>query len=398
MHSPRALSLLAAVSLSLSAFPVRAAEPEQINLFDATDGKYKSYRIPCLLALPDDTVLAITSARKAVSDWADIDILMRRSTDGGRTFAEPVVLADSGKDVADNPVAIWDSQKKVVHFLYQTNYEKIFHRTSSDGGQTFSEPVDITSQLSHLGKQYPWTVIAPGPGHGIQLTKGPHAGRLVVPVWICPGEIKKVGKGREHRPSVVATIYSDDNGQTWQGGDIVPDKLKNLNETVAVEMPEGGVMLVLRNEDPAYAKAVSYSKDGATGWSEPELKPDLYTPICFASVLRLPSPDGKDRLLFANPDSRSNTTVIRDWGARPRENLSFKLSYDGGKTWPVNKVLEPGRSAYSDLAVLSDGTILCLYERGFIKGNDLNTQFLTIARLPLEWITEGKDTLAKASQ
>ncbi len=385
------LALVACLTASISLS--KASGPgflEQTDLFDVGDGKYKSYRIPCLLALPDDTVLAFTSARKAVSDWADIDILLRRSRDGGRTWEEPRAVVNSGNNTSDNPVAIWDDQENAVHFLHQTNYERIYYLRSDDHGKTFSAPVDITPQLAEFQKTYPWKVIAPGPGHGIQLKNG----RLVVPVWLSPGEEKTKGKGREHRPSAVAVIYSDDHGKTWHCGDIVPDTLKNLNETVAVKADDGGVKLFLRNEDASYRKAVAYSKDGATGWTKPELHDDLYTPICFASVLKLSNPPERSRLLFANPDSRSKPEVIRDWGARTRENLTFKLSYDDGKTWPVRKVLEPGRSGYSDLALLSDGTILCLYERGFIEGNDLNTKLMTIARFNLQWLTDGKDSLA----
>jgi len=390
MHSslPR---LVAALFLAAGFFIFKAhaesAPPkgflEQTDLFDVADGKYKSYRIPCLLALPDGTVLAFTSARKAVSDWADIDIMLRRSTDGGKTWEEAKAVANGGSKPADNPVAIWDGEEKAVHFLHQTNYEKVWYQRSDDGGKTFSEKVDITPQLASLKEKYPWTVIAPGPAHGIQLKNG----RLVVPVWLA--------SSKSHRPSVVTTIYSDDHGKTWHAGEIVPDTLKNLNETVAVEEGDSGVALYLRNEDPAYQHAISYSKDGATGWTKPALQPELYNPICFSSVLRLSGAPDKSRILFANPDSHAKTETIRNWGARPRENLTFKMSYDDGKTWPVSKVLEPGRAGYSDLAVLPDGTVLCLYERGFMADNNLNTKLLTIARFNLDWLTDGKDSLTK---
>jgi len=376
-----------ALAFSLqTAVAAETALLEQTNLFDITDGQYQSYRIPCLLALPDSTVLAFTSARKSVSDWADIDLMLRRSTDGGQTWEKARVIANSGTDTCDNPVAIWDSTKKVVHFLHQINYERVYYLRSEDGGKTFSQPRDITPQLEAFRKAYPWHVIATGPGHGIELKNG----RLVVPVWLSPGEKKKDGAGRKHHPSVVSVIYSDDHGETWHCGDLVPDTLKNLNESVAVEKPDGGVHLFMRNEDSGYAVAVSTSKDGATQWSAPRLVPELYSPICFASVLRLPKAENKSRLLFANPDSRKNTKVIREWGGRPRENLTLKLSEDDGKTWPVQRVLEPGRSGYSDLAVLPDGTFLCLYERGDVPGHDLNTRFLTIARFNLKWLQGAK--------
>jgi sialidase-1 len=121
--------------------------------------------------------------------------------------------------------------------------------------------------------------------------------------------------------------------------------------------------------------------------------PDLYTPVCFASVLRLSGAPERSRLLFANPDSRTKARTIANWGGRTRENLTLKLSYDGGRTWPVAKVLEPGRSAYSDLTVLRDGTILCLYEHGYMADNPYNTRYMTVARFNLEWLTDGRDAL-----
>ena len=365
---------------------------EKENLFEVTtEGTDRSIRIPCLLALPDDSVLAFTSARSAVSDWANIRLLMRRSPDGGKTWEKAKVIVGGNQGVTDNPVAIWDAKKGLVHFLYQVDYERIYHLQSSDGGKTFSEAVEITPQLGAFQKMYPWRVIAPGPGHAIQL----RSGRLVVPVWLSPGKPNPSGKGKAHRPSVNSVITSDDYGRTWQCGDIVPATLENPSEAVAVEASDGGVLLFIRNEDRAYRQAIAYSKDGATGWSKPQLNEQLYNPICFSSALRLPGGAGKSRILFANPDSHAKPKPLMKWGGRARENLTLKLSYDEGKTWPVAKVLEPGRSSYSDLAVLSDGTILCLYEQGYIADNPYNNRYMTVARFNLEWLTDGTDSLKR---
>ena len=101
----------------------------------------------------------------------------------------------------------------------------------------------------------------------------------------------------------------------------------------------------------------------------------------------------KSRLLFVHPDSRGKTEVIRWSGMRPRDTVSVRLSTDDGTTWPVSKVLEPGRSAYADLAVGRDGMIYCLVERGEIDGNNLNTRYLSVLRFNLEWLTDGRDSL-----
>jgi sialidase-1 len=356
---------------------------EKQILFEAGGG-YPSIRIPCILALPDNTVLAVAAGRSRVSDWADIDMILRRSTDGGKTWGPVTVLADAGTDVADNPVLLWDRDTKTVHFLHQVDYARVYHRQSADGGKTFSPAVEITPQLGAFKENYNWTVIAPGPGHGIQLKNG----RLVVPVWLAAGKQLASGHGRAHQPSVTTSIYSDDHGKTWQCGGILPDTLKNMNETVAVPTDDGGVMFIIRNGEPgAYSKAVSRSPDGATGWTKPELNKALYSPICFGSALRISGAPDKSRILFCNPDSHVNLRPNRSGNGRARMNLTVKLSYDEGRSWPASKVIEPAHSSYSDLAMLPDGTILCLYENA--------NKYVSLARFNLEWLTDVKDSLPK---
>ena len=363
---------------------------EQTDLFEVGQEGYLSYRIPCLVVTKRGTALAFTSARKTVSDWADIDLMLRRSTDNGRTWEKRRIISPpkTARAVVDNPVAIADLKTGAVHFLYQINYAQIFYMRSDDDGKSFNAPVEITSAVDGFRKEYAWTVVAPGPGHGLQMKNG----RLVVPVWMSNGG------GHAHRPSVAGVIISDDAGRTWKRGELVPPSLLNASETAAVQLDDGRVMLIIRNEEPGYRHAVSYSADGATKWTTPTLHPDLYTPISFATAVRLSSasdPGGKSRLLYVHPDSRDKREVIRMWGSRPRENETVRLSYDEGETWPVAKSIERGRSGYADIAVAPDGTILCLYERGHNPDNALNTRLLTVARFNLEWLTDGRDSLAK---
>ncbi len=354
------------------------------DLFEVPSEGYLSYRIPCIVATKKGTIIAFTSARRAVSDWANIDIMMRRSLDGGRTWEPRRVIAQDDKNTVDNPTAIVDRDTGAIHFLYQINYARVFYMKSDDEGASFSKPVDITLVLDKYRPEYAWNVVAPGPGHAIQLRNG----RLLVPIWLSTG-------GKSHRPSCISVLFSDDHGKTWQRGQIVPSTFKNMSESVALQLLDGRVMLNMRSEDPAYRRAVSYSADGATDWSKPVLQNELYDPICMASMIRLTGENQGDRsrILFANPDSRNKTENLRNWGSRPRENVTIKLSYDEGKTWPVSKVLEPGRGGYTDLALAPDGTIFCLYERGFIEGNNLNTKYLTVAHFNLDWLTDGKDSL-----
>ncbi len=350
-------------------------------LFTASK-RYPSIRIPCILALPDNAVIAVVAGRSRVSDWADMHLLMRRSTDGGKTWEPERILAGSGKGVADNPVLIWDEGAKTVHFIHQTGYERVWHLQSTDSGKTFSEAVDITPQLGAFKREINWNVIATGPGHGVQLKNG----RLLVPTWLAYGKTRPNGE-RNHSPSVATSIYSDDHGKTWHCGEILPAVLNNMNETAGVEADAGGVIFFTRSG--LHNMLFSFSPDGTTNWTNPVAHKGLFTPICFSSVLRISGTPDKSRVLFCNPDSHANpkndSSRSRVWF--PRENLTVKLSYDECRTWSVSKVIEPGPSSYSDLAVLPDGTILCLYE------ND--NQYVSVARFNLEWLTNKKDTLSR---
>lgn len=375
---------------SLSAATWLGAAPaapffERTDLFEVPQEGYLSYRIPCIVVSRNGTVLAFTSARRAVSDWADIDLMLRRSLDGGKTWQPRRIVAQDGKATIDNPTAIVDEQTGAIHFLYQKNYAQVFYMRSDDEGATFTPPVDITAAVAGYRSQYHWDVVAPGPGHGLQMKNG----RLVVPIWLSNG-------GKLHRPSVAGVITSDDHGKTWNPGELVPPYLICASETAAVQLEDGRVALFIRNEEPAYRHAVSYSRDGATGWSTPVLHKDLYSPISFATAVRLSGAgDGKkSRLLFVHPNNPEKKEVIRWSGMRPRNNVTVRLSTDEGVSWPVSKVLEPGRSAYADLAVGRDGMIFCLVERGEIDGNNLNTRYLSVLRFNLEWLTDGRDTLA----
>jgi Neuraminidase (sialidase) len=378
-----------------------AAAPmiEKTDLFEAGKGGYALYRIPGIVVTTRGTLLAYCEARKEASgDWCDIDLWMRRSTDGGKTWEAARKVVEPPAKVADNPaavkhklgiaqvtvnnpVAISDRKTGAVHFLYCLEYGRCYYLRSEDDGRTFTRPVDITATFEKFRRDYPWQVLATGPGHGIQL----RGGRLLVPVWLSTGE-----GGHAHRPSCVAVIYSDDHGKTWERGAIVAadPEPKNPSETAAVELQDGRVLLNLRHEGykGKLFRAVTISPDGATRWGPLKLDAGLPEPVCMGSIVRLsarPKQD-RDRILFANPNPASG---------RARKNLTVRLSYDEGKTWPVAKALEAGVSGYSDLAVGPDGMIYCLYERGSADGSHFRPTRLCVARFNLEWLTDGKDRL-----
>jgi sialidase-1 len=364
-----------------------AGELRQIELYRSGADGYALFRIPGIVATKRGTLLAYAEARRtARGDWGTIDIVLRRSEDRGRTWSpyraiaqvdgpkskNPVALAQnlaSPEDITyNNPVAIAD-RSGAVHFLFCLEYMRAFYMRSDDDGRTFSKPVEITATFDEFRKDYAWKVLAIGPGHGIQL----RGGRLLAPVWISTGT-----GGHAHRPSVTSTIYSDDGGRTWKRGAIaVPDTPEFVfpNETTAVELSDGRVMLNVRTEAKAHRRTVVVSADGANGWSAPRFDQTLLEPICFGSILGL----GGRRIVFSNPDD-----VAR------RRNLTVQLSEDDGATWTAKRTLEPEWSGYSDLASGKGGKIYCFYERGAQGGNAFRSETLTLAEFDLGWIKKGR--------
>ena len=405
----RALVLVVAL-LSQLGSAAQTAEPllEKTVLFEAGKGGYESYRIPCLVVTGQGALLAFCEARRGTrGDWGAIDILLRRGTESGKTWSAPQKiatlagphqknpvavkqnLAGSDEVTYNNPLTIVDAGSGAVHFLFCLEYMRAFYQRSDDDGRSFTKPVEITAGFDEFRKRYAWQVLATGPGHGIQL----QSGRLLAPVWLSTGS-----GGHAHRPSVAATIYSDDHGRSWHAGDIVAgetDELTNPSEAMAVQLADGRVMLNMRHESPAHRRAVALSGDGATKWSKPAFDEQLLEPLCMASMCRLSEQarGGKNRILFANPDNleRADGQAIAGRG-RDRKNLTVKLSYSEGQSWPVSKPLEAGPSGYSDLAVGPDRTIYCLYEQPGQQAANARQQSLTLARFNLEWLTDGRDS------
>jgi sialidase-1 len=404
------------VLLGLAFAPVgRAEEPflEKTRLFSVGDDPaYLLYHIPGVVLTARGTVLAWCEARKraaGVSDWDDIRILLRRSVDDGRTWSPPVSVADVPGPKAKNPFALRmknvDSRDVTynnpvliagrdgtVHMLFCLEYERCFHQRSTDDGVSWSAPTEITAAFAPFRDEYDWKVLATGPNHGIQLASG----RLLVPVWLSTGT-----GGNAHRPSVTATIFSDDDGRTWRAGEIaVPctEEWVNPNETAAVELADGRVMLNVRSESHAHRRLVTTSADGATGWSRPAFDAALVEPICMAGLVRHSLPEGgrPGRILFSNPDNLSRADgKVKPGASRDRRNLTVKASEDEGRSWPVSRVLEAGPSMYSDLAVTPAGTILCFYGSG--EGSSFAGAGLTLARFNLAWLLDEANAAGAAA-
>jgi len=348
--------------------PVLAAsELTQVDVYVSGQDGYHTYRIPAIVRTQKGTLLAFAEGRRhSARDWGDIDVLVKRSSDGGRTWTPAVTVADFGEDTVGNPAPVVDRRTATVWLLLTRNPGNVPEKNilpglegltrtvwitySKDDGRSWATPVEITAAV----KRPEWSWYATGPVNGIQL----RSGRLLIP---CDHVVRA---DLSQRYSHV--IYSDDGGSSWRlGGSAGPD----CNESTVVELSDGTLMLNMRSYAGKNRRAVALSRDGGLTWTPPVLDETLIEPVCQASLIAF----GKGRhraLLFSNPASTR------------RVNMTVKASRDEGKTWSASKTVHAGPAAYSNLVELKGNQVGLLYE----NGESGPYERITFARLPLKLI------------
>ena len=354
---------------------------ETTTVFRIGDGGYASIRIPALLAAKDGTLLAFAEGRVSHSDQAANDIVLRRSPDGGATWQPLQKLADLGKDSLNNPCPVLDARNGRIHLFFQrypasvhefgkmaadcvsSNTVRNLVMTSDDAGATWSAPRDNTCEVK---RPEGVTTLASGPGIGIQLRRGAHADRLLIPFNEGPA-----GRWR------VYAAYSDDAGVTWHIGEAAPGSLvtnaqgkveSQGNEVQVAERADGSVLLNTRSQTGPRVRRQAVSRDGGATWSPLRPVPELFDGPCMASVL---SVDDGRTILFSGPTQ----------GRRADGRLL--VSRDGGDTWNEGPTLKAGLFAYSCLAELKGGALACLYETGEQGGYER----IDLARFDRAWAT-----------
>lgn len=345
----------------------------QTTVYHAKDGGYFIHRIPALLATGKGTLLAFCEARQgSASDSAPTNIVLRRSSNDGRTWTPAQVVAHFPGFTVGNPTPVEDRRTGVIFLLMTANpageteteigegspkgSRTVWIASSRDDGTHWSTAREITASV----KKPNWTWYATGPGNGIQLSDG----RLVVP---CDHDVAASNVHYSH------VIYSDDNGKTWKiGGTAGPD----TNESAVAQLADGSLLLNMRSYAGKHQRALATSHDGGLSWSAVHLAPALIEPVCEGSMVRYTRARGQARswLLFSNPADTAR-----------RDRMTVRLSYNGGKTWPVARLIDKGPSAYSSLTVLRDGSIGLLYERGTANAY----QEIEFAHFNLAWLTHG---------
>jgi len=341
---------------------------ERSDVYLSGEDGCKAYRLPNCVVTRDGTLLVFCDGRTAsAADHGEIYPVVRRSTDGGRTWGAITRLAGERGEVAKigNGSAFYDRQADTVHFIYLKNLTQAFIVSSQDSGVTFSKPRDITKVFS--GFSFPWKYFATGHVHGIQMSNG----RLVVPVWLsdCPRNAE------EKAMFSAGVIYSDDHAKTFKaGGLIATNTFRRLNEGSVFQRADGSLCYNVREMSRGY-RVIADSADGGVTWSDPEPERQLYDPTCQASTVVVPSKDGTCRVLFCNPAGRADRT-----------ELTVRLSEDGGRTWTTTRIIDAGPAAYSDMAVTEDGTIHVVYE----TGERHPYKKVAMAHFTLEWLKQAE--------
>lgn len=324
-------------------------------IYKSDEAGYKCFRIPSLLTTTKGTVLAFAEARKNdCGDAGDIDLVVKRSSDGGKTWGPLGIVWNDTDNTCGNPAPVVDQQTGRIVLLStwnlgrdhereiiadtSENTRRVFVLYSTDDGVSWSPAKEITTEV----KKDNWTWYATGPGRGIQISKGKFKNRLVVPA-------NHVTRGTHKNYSKV--ILSDDGGNTWRLGGITRED--SVNECTVAELSNGRLMLNMRNASKKRVRQTAISKNGGKSWSHIKADTSLIEPVCEGNLLRYKYEGKKEALLFSNPASKTSRT-----------QMTIRISYDDGKTWGFKKLLYAGPSAYSCMTVLPNGNIGCFYEAG----------------------------------
>ncbi len=377
--SATAVRILLAVLALGAVRNLYADEAKKVVVFKAGEGAVHTFRIPVMVRAHNGDVLAFAEARKkSAADHGDIDIVLKRSRDNGQSWGPIELVQDEFEDPAarvwiGNPTPIVDETDPQhpgrIWLVFTRNNAQMFVSSSDDDGKTWSQRREITQTA---GKRE-WDWCAAGPVHGIQLERGPHAGRLVAP---CDHQIKSSKSWGSH------IVYSDDHGLTWKLGASDTrrgDDPLHPNECVAVELVDGRVYVNAREHDgsdPA-TRVVAYSSDGGTTLDAPFVaEPNIISPVVQNSEIR-----------FAATDSGDGRNIVVHCGPgdpMKRQDLTMLLSFDECKTWGHETLIHRGPAAYCDLAKLNGSEVGVLYEAGKKLYDEIDFAVVNIKRLAAE--------------
>ena len=358
---------------------------QDIPVFVSGTEGYESYRIPALIALPDGTLLAFSEGRKhGAADFGDIDIVLKKSMDKGKTWSASQLVVSYDSLQAGNPAPVIDLTdptypKGRIFLFYNTgdNHEgevrkgtglrEVWYITSADGGQSWSPAVNITTQVHkpnqpqknpayHYGED--WRSYANTPGHAMQFEWGKYMGRIFV------SANHSVGNPQQAFTDYKAHgYYTDDHGKTFHLSEDVP--FGGGNEAMAAQLSDDQLMMNIRNQQGnVKERIIAISSNGGSTWDTTYYDANLPDPVCQGSILS-----------FKNKNGKTILAVCNDADTSKRDSLTLRLSKDDGKSWYMNITIAKSPngykgdsfSAYSDIARIDDKTIGILFEKDNYK-------------------------------
>lgn len=371
-------------------------------VYEATKDKHNYFRIPALTVTKKGTILAFSEARNtkpdfytgnealfpvepigSTKDLGDIDLVVKRSTDGGKTWESMITIADDYTNTCGNPAPViveatgriylfwcWGRypstlKSDLVQSMADGHTRRVFYCYSDDDGLTWSNHYDLTSRL----KKGDWSWYATGPCHGIQKQLAPHKGRII---------ISANHRDNGNKDNYSHVIYSDDNGATWQLGGRTEI---GGNESSVTELADGSILINMRrvvkdangNDQPSVCRISAISKDGGATWGQSFVNQDLIDPGCQGAVINYPVDKSiSNTLLLSNAHHSSS-----------RSNLCVSKSTDGGSSWTTPLIIWSNRAAYSDIITLQDGSVCVIYENGSGKFGKANpNEQISFYRIP----------------
>ena len=333
---------------------VTTASPpwESTVVFEAVKDGYPHIRIPSILQLADGALLAFAEARQG-GDHAKNDIVIKRSSDGGKTWGPLQVVDDQGGDSLNDPLPVEvrfgphagriyltymsfpeGCHTDCVEMGYGPRSSRNWLTWSDDLGGSWSKPIDVTRTFRDETTNY-----GGSPGVGIQLERGLHRGRIVFPQRQGPIEAMRA-----------YAVYSDDGGETWQRGDaaVNPEGGFSADEVSIIELEDGSILLNCRIHNGGPKRRLrGRSTDGGASFGTLEVDEGLISPHCMGSILMHQARDrgfDESRVLYCGP-----------WKEQSRSGGAFVASRDGGRTWGAPTILVPGGFAYSQMVMLEPG-------------------------------------------